>query len=1174
MDFTIYSIGDAAFLEQILNSVAMICGTNDLNRIVAIGLLLGFFAIVMQSIFEGAKSLNVQHVFIGWIMYAAFYGPSCTIKIEDVYSGQVRVVSNVPIGVGITGGIVSKIGYGLTSMFEQGFQISGNVSNSKYNESLKLLSETRRTMYSNAIFSALDQSLGGGNVDSKQSIVNYMKECPLVKVDLNIESLTKLMTQEIDKSMKFSSNVFGTTLYLNPNGAPQNYTCSEAWTHIQNLTSNLATGVLAYTLTSVLDIDSTHGDSASNKINDSLQMMGLSSLNANMYVKLSLLEPLYNEAAMGKYQDMQDYSSALMINQAIQQRNAQWSSEQTLFMTTVRPLVTFFEGFVYALTPIMAFIIVLGGMGIKLIGRYIQVVLWIQLWLPVLAITNLYIYMASREELIAINSTSASALDSFYALNATTDKLDTWIATGGMLAAATPLIALFVISGSSYAFTNLAGRLNGADFTNEKINTPDALNNGPVMSTEPENKFNVTSGGMNSGAESLLGSINIGQNAQSSLSSAKEELKQSSSAFTSTLSNAVSSSVSDAESYQKVASIGQSISSSNSSEAMAIKNQAKSFMEQNKISDQHSDAVTGAFALAATGTLQGNISKGIGKKTEGGGKSDASVSAGIAGQASGKSTSTANDSSPISAEDINNYSQQNSLSDSQKAALIEELAGNLSKQNSETLTKTFGDTAAKQIANSASNLVSTSNKYSEASNLVSSLGVSTNSDIRAMAGLVAKSPQSMKELNNAFSYAPEKVKQEAASLEDALIKNGMTNTTVAQQAARITAMTNPNNFENTDSRLSSLNSALSAIGTATGKNMGTTSNASENNGISNSNPHSSDVQDVDKKYGETTARVNNGLNNNLSLAGENTPGKEAVNEKYNTDKGDLKANADAHIPESIKKAESYIMNSTPNASWASSQYGAYDNAKNKIARAAEQIGGAFESGSSAASETFSNTINNLGSMNNEELSAFQTDMANNKQDNIDKYGSLVGKVINGFGSAYKSAIGASVSGYQTAKNWITGESSNLSETAKNMSLEERGAYYLGAYQAAIDAGSEKASEFMSTHGSEFKNTMSEIGQNRYGLTEKQAAIYAESFDTNPTRMSQAVSSLKEDYAERDTEGNIIRNDQGQPVLSDYYEKFTDKMASQIVSATDAGNQTGAYLTGIRNYNTAVKTFKK
>lgn len=1163
MDFTIYSIGDAAFLEQILNSVAMICGTNDLNRIVAIGLLLGFFAIVMQSIFDGAKSLNVQHVFIGWIMYAAFYGPSCTIKIEDVYSGQVRVVSNVPIGVGITGGVVSKIGYGLTSMFEQGFQISGNVSNAKYNESLKLLSETRRAMYNNAIYSSLDQSLGGGNVDSKQSIINYIKECTLIKVDLNSESLTKIMTQEIDKSIKFSSNIFGTTLYLNPNGAPQNYTCTEAWTHIQNLTSNLATGVLAGTLNSVLDIDSTHGNSASNKINDSLQMMGLSSLSSNMYVKLSLLEPLYNEAAMGKYQDMQDYSSALMINQAIQQRNAQWSSEQTLFMTTVRPLVTFFEGFVYALTPIMAFIIVLGGMGIKLIGRYIQVVLWIQLWLPVLAITNLYIYMASREELIAINSTSSSALDSFYALNATTDKLDTWIATGGMLAAATPLIALFVISGSSYAFTNLAGRLNGADFTNEKINTPDALNNGPVMSTEPENKFNVTSGGMNSGAESLLGSINIGQNAQSSLSSAKEELKQSSSAFTSTLSNAVSSSTSDAESYQKFASIGQSISSSNSSEAMAIKNQAKSFMEQNKISDQHSDAVTGAFALSATGGL-----------SAGGSSKTLPISGGISGSVGGTSTSTANDSSSISAEDINNYSQQNSLSDSQKTALTKELAGNLSKQKSETLTKTFGDTAAKQIANSASNLVSTSNKYSEASNLVSSLGVSTNTDIRTMAGLVAKSPQSMKELNNAFSYAPEKVKQEAASLEDALIKNGMTDTTVAQQAARITAMTNPNNFENTDSRLSSLNSALSAINTATGKNMGTASNASENNGISNSNPHSSDVQDVDKKYGETTARVNNGLNNNLSLAGENTPGKEAVNEKYNTDKGDLKANADANIPESTKKAESYIMNSTPNASWASSQYGAYDNAKNKIARAAEQIGGAFESGSSAASETFSNTINNLGSMNNEELSAFQTDMANNKQDNIDKYGSSVGKVINGFGSAYKSAIGASVSGYQAAKNWITGESSNLSETAKNMSLEERGAYYLGAYQAAIDAGSEKASEFMSTHGSEFKNTMSEIGQNRYGLTEKQAAIYAESFDTNPTRMSQAVSSLKEDYAERDTEGNIIRNDQGQPVLSDYYEKFTDKMASQIVSATDAGDQTGAYLTGIRNYNTAVKTFKK
>lgn len=1161
MQFTIYSIGDAAFLEQILNSVAMICGTNNLKKIVAIGLLLGFFAVVIQSIFEGGKQINVQHVFIGWIMYSVFYGPSCIIKIEDVYSGQVRVVANVPIGVGITGGVVSNIGYGLTSMFEQGFQISGSVSNSKYNESLKLLSETRRAMYNNAIYSALDQSQGGGNIDTKQSIINYIKECTLIKIDLNQESLTKIMTQEIDKSIKFTSSVFGTTLYLNSNGTPQNYTCSEAWPHIQSLISNLATGPLSNSLNSILNINTIAGNSASNKINDSLQMMGLSSLSANMYVKLALLEPLYNEASMGKYQDLQDYSSALMINQAIQQRNVQWTSEQTLFMTTVRPLVTFFEGFVYALTPIMAFIIVLGGMGIKLIGRYIQVILWIQLWLPVLSITNLYIYMASREELIAINSTGASALDSFYALNATTDKLDTWIATGGMLAAATPLIALFVITGSSYAFTNIAGRLNGTDFTNEKINTPDAIQNGPVMSSAPENNFNATSGGLNSGAESLISKINVGQNIQKGLASAREEVSQSASAFTSSLSNAVMNSATESDSYQKLSSIGQAISSNHSEEAQAIKNQAKSFMEQNNISDQHSDAVTGAFTLNATAGLGGGVNVII-AQAEVGGKGGASIA------------STTSDNSTITTSDINNYAKQNSLTDSQKAALTTQLAGSLLKQNTQNLSKTFGDTAAEELANTSSKLVNDSNKYNQIDSLSNSLVSGTNMDLQALGGIVASNYESQQLLNNAYNYSPQAVKEEANNLERAYINNGMTPTT-AMHAARIAALTNQNNFTDSNSATNALNSTLEAIGTASGRNLGSFNNYGKNEGISNQNVHNQSLTQPGRKFGETSNKVNSGINENKISDGNNIPGKDDVIDQFNTkrDKVNQYGKSGAIDPEALASAENRIMNNPVEMGIASQVFGTKDNVVNKIGRISSSIGGALGNGMENAEKTFGESISNLGKMNDEQLKAFQSDMVNNRQENTEKYGSFIGGTINGFNSAYKSAVGAAVSGYQSAKEWISGEKSDLSEAAKNMTLEEKGAYYLGAYQAAFESGVDKASEFMNSYGANFKNTMKEMAKKRYKLSDNQAAIYAESFDTDPTKMKQAITSLKEEFAEKDENKNIKRNENGQPILSDYNDKLTDKMVSIISNSTRAGKQDGSYLQDIRNYNIVSKKFR-
>ena len=71
--FTIYSIGDSAFLEQILIAVTMITGTGDFEKMVSIGLLLGVLMIMIQSVFQGAKQINIQQILVGWLIYACFW---------------------------------------------------------------------------------------------------------------------------------------------------------------------------------------------------------------------------------------------------------------------------------------------------------------------------------------------------------------------------------------------------------------------------------------------------------------------------------------------------------------------------------------------------------------------------------------------------------------------------------------------------------------------------------------------------------------------------------------------------------------------------------------------------------------------------------------------------------------------------------------------------------------------------------------------------------------------------------------------------------------------------------------------------------------------------------------------------------------------------------------------
>lgn len=142
-----------------------------------------------------------------------------------------------------------------------------------------------------------------------------------------------------------------------------------------------------------------------------------------------------------------------------------------------------------------------------------------------------------------------------------------------------------------------------------------------------------------------------------------------------------------------------------------------------------------------------------------------------------------------------------------------------------------------------------------------------------------------------------------------------------------------------------------------------------------------------------------------------------------------------------------------------------------------------------------------------------------------------------------------------------------------MTLEERGAHYTAAFTAAASAGVKETVRFMDEYGSEFKQTLAASAEQRYGLTPAQAAVYAESFDTNQDRMAAAVRNLKMEYAEIGPDGKALFNNQGDPIINSKNEKFTDQLINVLQNASTAGDRSGSYLTGISHYNIATKKFR-
>jgi conjugal transfer mating pair stabilization protein TraG len=176
MEFTVYSIGDSAFLEQVL--IAMIADVDDFGAMVQVGMAVGVFITVASAIASGGRNIDFQHILLGYILWALLFVPTARVTIEDSYTGEIRVVDNVPAGPAAAGGIISLVGFKLTEMFEVAYgPIVPRVTDTEFAESLRLLNDIRNKASNSAIWQGLNAAAGGGYVDLHRSWYNYIKDC-------------------------------------------------------------------------------------------------------------------------------------------------------------------------------------------------------------------------------------------------------------------------------------------------------------------------------------------------------------------------------------------------------------------------------------------------------------------------------------------------------------------------------------------------------------------------------------------------------------------------------------------------------------------------------------------------------------------------------------------------------------------------------------------------------------------------------------------------------------------------------------------------------------------------------------------------------------------------------------------------------------------------------------
>jgi len=598
--FDIYSIGDTGFLQSVLNATAMLTATHDFAVSACIGAALGVFMVVIRGLLQGdSRGVRYQDLLVGVLIYLCMFVPKATVKAENAYNGNVVVVANVPIGVAAAGYIISNIGYNLTNSFEQAFGTPPMTTHG-FADSLQVLTTVRRNLLSRIQLGKANAPTNGTDLES--SFINYIKECTLTGVDLDPTILDSIMrTKSIMGAIRFASDIYTTEIYI---GGRKIQTCTDAWTTLNTYVTTTGIQGVGDLLKGALKV--ANANDANARINDALTGLTAGNVSASDYMLSSLVTPMFEKGVSGRYEDGLKWNKAAMIEQAVQQRNSQWAAEQTLFSRLIHPMMTWIEGYTYALTPLMAFMVMLGAKGVQMMGQYFLLLIWIQLWMPILSIINMFITMGATAKMAALNAAQYN-LPSIQGIYQMDMAIQDWISIGGMLASSTPAITMMLVYGGAVTATHFMGRMQGGDFVNEKIQSPDISSPAPVLNMQPKYQNTPLGGTSVTGAEKVLPSYTAGQDLSASVSSASAYAKQASSTFMDNLGSAVSSSAGVNHDGSTSKGLSNRISSSGSATDKFMQGTAEGYANKYSELNGRSEELTSMIAGAASGGASGKL---------------------------------------------------------------------------------------------------------------------------------------------------------------------------------------------------------------------------------------------------------------------------------------------------------------------------------------------------------------------------------------------------------------------------------------------------------------------------------------------------------------------------------------------------------------------------------------
>ncbi|MGN1393017.1 MAG: conjugal transfer protein TraG N-terminal domain-containing protein [Succinivibrionaceae bacterium] len=586
--FNIYSIGDGLFLYKVINATSMIFESGIGNALAMIGLLLGCLGSVLCGAFMG-RGIQLHHTFVLFLIYLLFFTIDCSVNIDDVRTSKQYKVDNVPLVVGFSASLLSKIGFVMSDYIYKAFS-TPDAEKIAFVNTLELLGNARKNI------SIATEAKNQGFVFS-ESWSNFFKECTLVGIDLQ-----KLNPYDIYKSanvfnaLKFDSNSLGTAIYVN--GKLENLTCANAYQYLIGFSDNFYTQVLS---------------NKSNNLSSALSILGDANVSVKNYSLNHLLYPIYEASIIAKLNNEHAFNNSLILANNIEQRNTSMALSQSIFATYLIPIITFLEALAFFITPFLPLVITLSPKSLTYLTKYFSLLFWIQLWQPISALVNIYIITTIKNEFLGLGV----PIESFEGIIQSQSIIQNYLGLGGFLNCSIPLIALFIVFGSIQSISGLVQSIGSNTLSSVGVGaiSPNILENAPLFNSGSLFSQSPTSGLAVNGSNNILPQLSLQKSSENIVAKSQDRALSAQQTFSKSFASMLHSAYTKSNAKDFSETLAQKVAVSNSNTASFIKDWINSYQSSDENSNSNADVLLKSSANGSHNKLDSlfNII-GIGNK--------------------------------------------------------------------------------------------------------------------------------------------------------------------------------------------------------------------------------------------------------------------------------------------------------------------------------------------------------------------------------------------------------------------------------------------------------------------------------------------------------------------------------------------------------------------------------